>query len=114
MIFNKKINPNRFLACLLLIYFVASTLFLTVHSFSHHAVQNQSYQKVLSSTDQNKAVEQCGLCDLFVAQNQIFSFASVAFVALSFYLATIFAFKKRLKLSALLSSNSPRAPPYFS
>ncbi len=114
MFLNKKINPNQFFAWLLLIYFVASTLFLTVHSFSHHAAQNQSYQKVLNTSDQNKDVANCGLCDLFVTQNQIFSFAAIAFAALSFYLATIFAFKKRLKLSALFSSNSPRAPPYFS
>ncbi len=114
MIFNKKINPNRFFACLLLIYFVASTLFLTVHSFSHQLSQSQSYQKVLNTTDKNNAVEQCGLCHLFVTQNQFFSFTAYTFAILSFYLATVFAFKKRLKLSALLSYNSPRAPPYFS
>ena len=114
MFLNKKNNPNQFFAWLLLVYFVASTLFLTVHSFSHHAAQSQSYQKVLSSTDQNNAVEQCGLCDLFIAQNQIFSFAAAAFAVLYFYLATVFVFKKQPKLSFLFLSNSPRAPPYFS
>ena len=113
MFLNKKINPNQFFAWLVLIYFVASTLFLTVHNFSHHFAQNQSYQKVLNTSDQNN-IEQCGLCDLFITQNQIFSFGAIAFAVLSFYLATIFAFKKRFKLSALFSSNSPRAPPYFS
>ncbi len=114
MFFNKKINPNKVFAWLLLIYFASSTLFLTVHSFSHPLVQSQSYQKVLNSPDQNNSAEQCVLCALFATQNQIFSFVTTAFAILSFYLAVVFVFKNRYKLSFLFSSNSPRAPPYFS
>ena len=52
------------------------------------------------------------MCALFATQNQIFSFVTTAFAILSFYLAVVFVFKNRYKLSCFSSSNSPRAPPY--
>ncbi|MCE3254768.1 MAG: hypothetical protein K0R25_262 [Rickettsiaceae bacterium] len=112
MFLSRKNHPKQFLAWLFLACFVAGTLFSTFHSFSHQN-QTSSHQKIITEQDQDDFVK-CGLCSLFAAQNQVFSFTCAGLAILFFSQAAAFFFANRFKLSYLLLSNSPRAPPYFS
>ena len=114
MIFN-RLKTNRYFSLLLLAYFTASILFLTVHSFAHQFSQINFSQKVVllnnQQNHQNDDVSKCDLCTLFALQNQFFIFAISTFLALIFYLSANFLISDKIKLSYLCSSTQVRAPP---
>lgn len=110
-----------------LLVFIASRTLLMLHAFFHHDDGKQNVEvknfaaanfleKIIftheKSTD--KKSQHCLICAASNFQNHISLAPNLLLSALCFYL--IFALRKfdRVKLSYLLSSKSPRAPPLIS
>ncbi|MBP7710360.1 MAG: hypothetical protein KA100_04750 [Rickettsiales bacterium] len=86
----------------MLVLFVLGKTASLVHAYSHHEKSS------------HKNSESCFVCAGSNFQNQISLTPNLIFAAAVFYL--VFAFRKfdRVKLSYLLFSKAPRAPPVIS
>jgi len=117
-------NFTKSLVALLLILFVISRGFFALHAFSHQEnssakVENAEqnfFAKIIFSHEKSsdKKSENCYLCVSANFQNQILLLPSLIFSAVAFYLAFALRNFDRVKLSYLLTSKAPRAPPVIS
>ncbi len=122
-------NFTKFFAAILLILFVSSGSLALFHAFSHHEIiadesasikvqslEKTFFAKIIFAHEKSagKNSENCFLCSFSNFQSQVSLAPNLIFLAASFYL--VFAFRKfdRVKLSYLLSSQAPRAPPVIS
>ncbi len=123
LMFALKIQSKfaKFVTAFLLMLFVLSKTVALVHAYCHQensapAIEKSFLEKIFFSHEKssNKKAENCFLCAFSNFQNQISLAPSLIFSAAIFYLA--FALRKfdRIKLSYLLSSKAPRAPPAIS
>lgn len=104
-------NFIKIFVVLLLALFVAGSSFSMLHAFSHHTsvVENSSNDK----NPEQKSTH-CLFCFFSNFQNHINLTPQLFFCVAAFYLAFISREFDRVKLSYLLSSNAPRAPPVIS
>lgn len=115
----------RYFTIVLLALFIASRAILMLHAFSHQESGQGSsiiftadnfFAKLIFAHEKSseKKSEHCSICSLFNAHNQTLMSSSLAFYAA--FLLFVFACRHfdRNKLSYLLSSNAPRAPPVIS
>ncbi len=123
--FKIKIQSKftKLLLVSLLILLVLSRTSALVHSFSHQEVASSSVELVQNepnflekiifshSKSSDKKSENCFLCSVSNFQNQITLPANLVFYAAFFFLAFAFRQFNRVKLSYLLASKAPRAPP---
>ena len=124
-----KSNFTKSLVALTLILFVLSRGVFVLHEFSHHQFEsskassfnnlqpNQNFFEKLVFNHENsgnKKSENCFLCAFANFQNQILSVPNFAFAILAFGLVFLARKFSRVKLSYLLSSKAPRAPPVIS
>jgi len=93
---------------LALTFFVADQGLALSHNISHHEISTAD-QPLKKHHDQN-----CVLCFSANFQNHIFAPVDTIFVAAVFYLAFFAWIFDRVKLSYLLFSKAPRAPPFNS
>ncbi len=123
LMFALKIQSKfvKFVTAFLLMLFVLSKTVVLVHAYSHQenfapATQKSFLEKIFFSHEKSssKKAENCFLCAFSNFQNQISLAPNLIFSAAILYLA--FALRKfdRIKLSYLLSSKAPRAPPVIS
>ena len=114
-------NFTKFFIAVLLVLFVTSRAVSMLHAFSHQEKETNFaagsiFAKLIFAHEKTaeKKSDHCSICSVFNAQNQILSAASLSFCS-AFFLF-VFALRKfdRVKLSYLLSSHAPRAPPVIS
>lgn len=129
--FRIKIQSKftKFLVATLLILFVFSRGISLIHNFLHQELNSSETNSLATShleqsffaklifaheKSSDKKFSHCLLCSFSNSQNQITPLANLIFCVAAFYLA--FASRKfdRVKLSYLLSSKAPRAPPVIS
>jgi hypothetical protein len=107
--FKLKIQSKFIKLCafFFLAIFIAGGSISLAHSFSHQS-------DALSQEKTSHKAHDCYLCSFSAFQNQISLTPNLAFYAAFFFV--VFALRKfnRVKLSYLLSSKAPRAPPVIS
>jgi hypothetical protein len=121
--FSIKIQSNftKFFVAVLLVLFVTSRAVSMLHAFSHQEKEavfagDSVFAKLIFSHEKSsdKKSEHCSICSAFNSHNQSLISSSLVFFAA--FLLFVFALRKfdRVKLSYLLSSQAPRAPPVIS
>ncbi len=120
---------TKHLAALTLILFALSRGVFALHDFSHHEFSNSKisspdevqisqnfFEKLIfgHENSENKKSENCFLCAFASFQNQTLTAPNFAFAILAFGLVFLVHQFDRVKLSYLLSSKAPRAPPTIS
>ncbi len=114
-------NFYKFFAIVLLVFFVASRGLSMLHAFSHQEKgmgfkSDNFLTKLLFAHEKSaeKQSEHCAICSVLNVQNQIVATSPVLFLAC--FLFFVFALRRfdRVKISYLLSSIAPRAPPLIS
>jgi uncharacterized membrane protein (DUF485 family) len=120
---------TKFFLALTLIFFVSSASLSLLHAFSHHEVVSSKaslikaedehknfFEKIIffHKTSAGSKSQNCFLCSFSNSQSHITLLANVIFCTMGFYL--VFAARQfdRAKLSYLLFSKAPRAPPVIS
>ncbi|MES2961032.1 MAG: hypothetical protein V4694_01465 [Pseudomonadota bacterium] len=107
--FKLKIQSKftKLCAFFFLAIFIAGGSISLVHSFSHQS-------DVVSHEKTSGKAHDCYLCSFSSFQNQISLAPKLAFYTAFFFM--VFALRKfnRVKLSYLLASKAPRAPPVIS
>ncbi len=119
---------TKFFLAITLLLFVASGSLALLHTFSHQEVraaestvvkasslQQNFFEKIIFAHEKSsgKKSENCFLCSFSNSQNQIALAPNFIFCAAAFYLAFALRSFDRVKLSYLLSSKAPRAPPVY-
>jgi hypothetical protein len=119
----------KFFIILSLALLVLGSSLATLHSFSHHEVASSKttslkvtslhksfFEKIIFAHEKSsgKKSEHCFLCAALNFQNQIFLTPNLIFTTAIFYLVFALRYFDRIKLSYLLSSKAPRAPPVIS
>lgn len=102
-------NFTKIFAVLLLVLFVAGGSFSALHVFSHHNSVNvdvSSHEK-----NQDKKSAHCLFCFFSNSQNHFDLTPQIFYAVAAFYLGFLARKFDRAKLSYLLSSQAPRAPP---
>lgn len=121
---------SKFFIILSLTLLVLGSSLATLHSFSHHEVASSKttslkkvaslhksfFEKIIFAHEKSsgKKSEHCFLCAASNFQNQIFLTPNLIFTTAIFYLVFALRYFDRIKLSYLLSSKAPRAPPVIS
>ena len=120
---------SKTLVIILMLLFVSSSSLVMLHAFSHNAVSSSEitssktkvshksfFEKLIFAHDKSsgKKSEHCFLCAASNFQNQIFLTPNLVFATAIFYLVFALRYLDRTKLSYLLSSKAPRAPPVIS
>ena len=114
-------NFTKFFIAVLLVLFVTSRANSMLHAFSHQKSgvefkMSNIFAKLIFAHEKSteKKSEHCSICSVFKAQNQTLTSAYLAFLVAFLYF--VFAIRRfdRVKLSYLLSSQAPRAPPVIS